>query len=116
MFMDIASLEEQKQAHVLPNDMKQSDTLSTFKRRIKSWKGEECNCRLCRPFVAQVGFLRCYYGIRLQNFSIFQKSPFLSINYRKVWKWSLLFHCNDAKLNKWPFTYDGMFQLALATT
>ena len=60
--------------------------------------------------------LRCYYGIRLQNFSIFQKSPFLSINYRKVWKWSLLFHCNDAKLNKWPFTYDGMFQLALATT
>ena len=27
----------------LPNDMKQSDTLSSFKRRIKSWKGEECN-------------------------------------------------------------------------
>ena len=42
----------------LPNDMKQSDTLSTFKRRIKTWKGEECNCRLCRPFVAQVGFLK----------------------------------------------------------
>ena len=41
----------------LPNDMKQSDTLATFKRRIKTWKGEECNCRLCRPFVAQVGFL-----------------------------------------------------------
>ena len=42
----------------LPNDMKHSDTLSTFKRRIKIWKGEECNCRLCRPFVAQVGFLK----------------------------------------------------------
>ena len=42
----------------LPNDMKQSDTLSSFKRRIKSWKGEECNCRLCRPFMAQVGFLK----------------------------------------------------------
>ena len=42
----------------LPNDMKQSDSLSSFKRRIKSWKGEECNCRLCRPFVAQVGFLK----------------------------------------------------------
>ena len=41
----------------LPNDMKQSDTLSSFKRKIKTWKGEECNCRLCRPFVAQVGFL-----------------------------------------------------------
>ena len=42
---------------VLPNDVKQSDTLATYKRRIKTWKGEECNCRLCRPFVAQVGFL-----------------------------------------------------------
>ena len=41
----------------LPNDMKQSDTLSSFKRKIKTWKGEESNCRLCRPFVAQVGFL-----------------------------------------------------------
>ena len=41
----------------LPNDMKQSDTLSSFKRKIKTWKGEECNCILCRPFVAQVGFL-----------------------------------------------------------
>ena len=42
----------------LPNNLKQSDTLSSFKRRIKSWKGEECNCRLCRPLLAQVGFLK----------------------------------------------------------
>ena len=41
----------------LPNDIKQSETLSRFKRRIKVWRGVECNCRLCRPFVAQVGFL-----------------------------------------------------------
>ena len=41
----------------LPNDLKQSDTLSSFKRKIKTWRGEECNCRICRPFVAQVGFL-----------------------------------------------------------
>ena len=41
----------------LPNDIKQSETLSSFKRRIKVWRGVECNCRLCRPFVAQVGFL-----------------------------------------------------------
>ena len=41
----------------LPNDMKRSETLSSFKKRIKVCKGEECNCRLCRPFVAQVGFL-----------------------------------------------------------
>ena len=42
----------------LPNNMKQSDTISSFKRRIKSWKGEECNCPLCRPLLAQVGFLK----------------------------------------------------------
>ena len=41
----------------LPNDIQQSETLSSFKRRIKVWKGVECNCRLCRSFVAQVGFL-----------------------------------------------------------
>ena len=41
----------------LPNDTKQSETLSSFKRRIKVWRGVECNCKLCRPFVAQVGFL-----------------------------------------------------------
>ena len=41
----------------LPNDIQQSNTLSSFKSRIKLWKGEECNCRICRPFVAQFGFL-----------------------------------------------------------
>ena len=41
----------------LPDDMKESDIPSSFNRKIKTWKGEECNCRLCRPFVAQVGFL-----------------------------------------------------------
>ena len=41
----------------LSNYMTQSDTLSSFKRKIKTWKGDERNCRLCRPFVAQVGSL-----------------------------------------------------------
>ena len=27
----------------LPNDMEQSDTLSSFKRKMKAWKGEEYN-------------------------------------------------------------------------
>ena len=27
----------------LSNDMEQSDTLSSFKRKIKTWKGEACN-------------------------------------------------------------------------
>ena len=39
---------------MLPNNVKQIDTLSSFKRAIRAWKGEECKCR---PFVAQVGLL-----------------------------------------------------------
>ena len=35
----------------LPNDMKQLHTLSSFKRKIKAWKEEECNCKLCRSGV-----------------------------------------------------------------
>ena len=43
--------------HGLSNEIKQSLNITTFKKRIKKWKGEECNCRLCKTFVAQVGFL-----------------------------------------------------------
>ena len=39
------------------NYIKESNTLSSFKSRIKLWNGEQCNCILCRPFVDQVGFL-----------------------------------------------------------
>ena len=42
--------------HGLSNEIKQSLSITIFKR-IKKWKGEECNCRLCKTFVAQVGFL-----------------------------------------------------------
>ena len=43
--------------HGLSNDIKQSLNVSVFKKHIKKWKGDECNCRLCKTFVAQVGFL-----------------------------------------------------------
>ena len=39
----------------LPNDVKQSSCLYIFKSRSKIRKGEECKCRLGRPFVAQGG-------------------------------------------------------------
>ena len=31
--------------------------LAQFKNRIKKWKGGECVCKLCRYYIAQVGFL-----------------------------------------------------------
>ena len=53
--------------HGISNDIKQSLNISIFKKRIKEWKGDECNCRLCKTFVAQVGFLNLYYFIHFQN-------------------------------------------------
>ena len=41
----------------LSNEMKGSKNLSIFKKYIKSWKGEDYSCRLCKNYVAQVGFL-----------------------------------------------------------
>ena len=43
---------------MLPNDIKTANSLAVFKNRIKTWKGEKCNCRLCQIFVANLGFLR----------------------------------------------------------
>ena len=42
---------------LLPQEIKQSNTLPIFKKRIKCWKGGECNCRLCKTCILQVGFL-----------------------------------------------------------
>ena len=41
----------------LPHDIKQSNTLSIFNKRIKHWNGDRCNCRLCRLYIPRVGFL-----------------------------------------------------------
>ena len=42
---------------LLPQEIKQSSNLPIFKKRIKCWKGGECNCRLCKTYIPQVGFL-----------------------------------------------------------
>ena len=34
----------------LPNIFKQASTLPIFKNHIKCWKGESCNCRLCKIY------------------------------------------------------------------
>ena len=42
---------------ILPNDIKESKSLLEFKRKIKKWKSEECPCRLCKTYIAGVGFI-----------------------------------------------------------
>ena len=42
---------------LVPNNIKYSNSLSKFKKVIKSWKREACPCRLCKTYIAQVGFI-----------------------------------------------------------
>ena len=41
----------------LPQDIRNTESLSLFKSKIKKWHGEECFCILCRPFIPNVGLL-----------------------------------------------------------
>ena len=42
---------------LLPNDLKESESLDTFKRKIKNWKPHGCECRLCKTYVINLGYL-----------------------------------------------------------
>ena len=42
----------------VPDEAKTSRTIDDFKNFIKHWKGhDKCPCKICRHYVAQVGFL-----------------------------------------------------------
>ena len=49
---------------LVPNNIKYSNSLSEFKKLIKSWKPEACPCRLCQTYIAQVGFIYLYHYIK----------------------------------------------------
>ena len=43
---------------LVPNNIKYLNSLSKFKKLIKSWKREACLCRLCKSYIqCQVGFI-----------------------------------------------------------
>ena len=42
----------------LPNIIKQASTLPIFKSHINCLKGENYNCRLCKIYIPQVGYLK----------------------------------------------------------
>ena len=42
---------------ILPNKIKDSDTVQIFKAKIKKWVQVECPCRLCKIYLPQVGFI-----------------------------------------------------------
>ena len=42
---------------ILPNEIKDSETLQIFKAKIKKWVPVEWPCRLCKIYLPQVGFI-----------------------------------------------------------
>ena len=42
---------------LLPSNIKDSENLNIFKPNIKSWRPENCACRLCRLYIADIGFI-----------------------------------------------------------
>ena len=42
---------------LLPNEYKELKSLSRFKSRISNWVTEECPCRMCKNYVANIGFI-----------------------------------------------------------
>ena len=46
-----------KMWELLPSNIKDSENLNIFKSNIKSWKPENCPCRLCRLYIGDTGFI-----------------------------------------------------------
>ena len=42
---------------MVPEIIKQSASLSEFKAKIKHWEPKNCMCRLCKTYVAKIGFI-----------------------------------------------------------
>ena len=42
---------------VVPDQIKHCGSLTKFKHFIKSWSPSDCPCRLCKTYIAQVGFI-----------------------------------------------------------
>ena len=43
---------------LVPNDIRVSPTLKSFKSKIKYWTPSNCPCRLCKRYVQNVGFYK----------------------------------------------------------
>ena len=42
---------------LVPNEIKNSTSLSEFKNKIKDWKPSGCSCRLCKVYVKDLGYI-----------------------------------------------------------
>ena len=42
---------------LVPNEIKESESLNSFKFKIKRWVPKGCPCRICKIYHGQVGFI-----------------------------------------------------------
>ena len=52
---------------LLPEHVKNAGSLREFKQKIKSWKTNECPCRLCKTFIPELGFIDNIIAITNQD-------------------------------------------------
>ena len=43
--------------NIVPEGKKKSESLNVFKTKIKKWIPGDCPCRLCRPFIQNLGYI-----------------------------------------------------------
>ena len=42
---------------IIPEEIGESALLETFRQQIKLWKPNSCPCRICKKYIANVGFV-----------------------------------------------------------
>ena len=47
----------QKTLQLLPESIKNSNSLHEFKTKVKSWNPKGCTCRLCKTYINNLGFI-----------------------------------------------------------
>ena len=47
----------QKTWQLLPDSIRNSQSLSEFKNKVKNWRPEGCTCRLCKTFIYNLGYI-----------------------------------------------------------
>ena len=42
---------------LIPDSLKNENSVERFKNRIKSWTTDKCPCRICKVYIGEVGFI-----------------------------------------------------------
>ena len=42
----------------MPSELKENTSLNEFRSKIKTWKPENCPCKLCKIYLQRIGYLQ----------------------------------------------------------